>query len=52
MKTPVTIASSVKALANAGSWSDSSCWMNLSPMPTCLSHSSVPSETTRMPQTP
>ena len=42
MKMRVKQSSSVNAFWNASSWSSSSCWMYLSPMPTCLSHSSVP----------
>ena len=51
-KASVNRTSSVKAFWNASSWSGSSCWMNLSPTPTCLSHTSVAKATAVSPQMP
>ena len=52
MKSPLTIASSVNAFWNASSWSGSSCWMYLSPIPTCLKNSSTMIVTNTMPNSP
>ena len=38
---PASDSSNVIALRNASSWSASSCWMNLSPMPTWRRNISV-----------
>ena len=52
MLASATTNSSVNAFWKASSWSSSSCWMNLSPIPTSRSHSRVVRQTTTMPQTP
>ena len=45
-------SSNVMALRNASSWSGSSCWMYLSPMPIWRRNCSVASTTSTTPQTP
>ena len=49
---PVTASSIVNAFWKAASWSSSSCATYLSPMPACLTNSSVDSETAMTPHTP
>src|SRR3712207_4888318 len=51
-KNPHSASSSVNARWNARSWSSSRCWTYLSPTPTCLSHSSVPSVAASTPNVP